>query len=287
VVGVVCAVWMMPHRGSFAPAHGGGVPRILDVRQPGNGFMPSWHFVAGIPDADLARMMRAFERAAMRRLGPTCVGVVFRQAWTADLPMLRDRRRPVPRPTIKATGTAILDCSWPTYDGWLGSLSPSRRSELRRQRRRVREDPELTIRFGFGREDIDAEAVARLLREHDLRMRNGRMPRYPPPSTFRRRMAARPDVGTLTYNDASGRLIGCGTLIVGGSSVLIGQWGAVRPADGGRRHIYYDMTCRFIEWAIDNGRRSVNCGRGLIDVKRQLGFQEVPMFVVLASRWIS
>jgi uncharacterized protein len=287
VVGVVCSVWVMPHRGTFAPTYGGPVPRLLDVRQPGNGYTPPWHFTAGIAEIDRVQMMRAFERAAMRRLGPTCAGVVFRQALTTDLPMLRDRHRLVPRKVLKSVGTTILDTPWSTYDGWLGSLSKSRRGDLRRQSRRVREDPELTIRFDFGRVDIDTEAAARLLSAHILRLNNGQMSRPLPTPTLLRHLTTRKDIGVLTYTDGTGRLIGYGTLMVGSSSVFIGQWGAIRPEDGGRRHIYFDMYCRFIEWAIDNGRRSINAGRGMIDVKQQLGFREQPMFVVIAPRWFS
>ena len=294
LVGLVCSVWMMPLRGRFAPAHGGPVPRVLDVRMPGNGFMPSWHFVPGLPEGDRAAMMRAFERVAMRRLGPTCLGVVYRQAWASDLPVLHNGSgwsgrlgRPGWRPVRRTAGAAVLECRWSSYAGWLAALSRSRRGDLRRQVRRVREDPELTIRFDFGRGDIDAEAVARLIRDQDRRLRGGHVTRAWAPATYRRMLAARKDVAMLTYEDPAGRLLACGTLLAGASSALIGWWGSVPVAEGGRRHLLFDMYCRFVEWAIDHGCTSVNTGRGALTVKAELGFREVPMYAVVAPRWIS
>jgi hypothetical protein len=289
IIGLVCAVWMMPHRARFAPAHGGSVPRVVDVRMPGNGFTPSWHFVPGLSDADRAAMMRVFERAAMRRLGPTCLGVVYRQAWESSLPMLRGGRgwRPVRRPVRPTAGAAVLEIPWSSYDGWLGSLTGKRRGELRRQVRRVRENPELTIRFDFGREAIDAEAVARLIREQDRRLRGGHVTRVWAPPTYRRMLAARKDVGMLTYEDSSGRMLACGTLLVVSSAAVIGWWGSVPVAEGGRRHLWFDMHCRFVEWAIEHGRGSLNTGRGALTLKAELGFREIPMYAVVAPRWLS
>jgi hypothetical protein len=286
LAGVVCSMWMMPLRGRYAPASGGPVPRLLDVRQPFNGYGPPWHFAADTAAADRATLMRAFERAALRRLGPACIGIVFRHARVADLPMLRGRRGPIRRPMVSPPGPAVLEGP-ATYDDWLGSLTQSRRNDLRRQVRRVREMADLTIRFDFGRDDFDAEVAARLVRAQNARLDTGRERRAPPTPTFIRALTARKDVGVLTYTDDTGKMLAFCTLLTTPTTSMLGWWGPRRPEDGGRRHLYFEMYCRLIEWSLDTGRRTINAGRGRLDLKRELGFQAEPMFVVLAPRWIT
>lgn len=288
LVAAIWSVWAMPLRKKYAPAHGGPRPRVLDVRQPFNGYTPSWHITPEVPVEDRARLFAAFERAALRRLGPTCAGVVYRQARAEDLPMLRSRHRPLRRPALSCMGTALLDGPFADYDAWLKTLTKARRTDLRRQERRTDEADDLEVRFGFGRSDIDTRQAARLLRAHAIRLNNGRENRSPPTSAFLDRFTARSDVGILTYSDPDGRLLAYGTLMPHGSDrAIIGQWAALRPEDGGRRHLYFVMYCRFIRWAIENGRTSVNGGRGMLDVKGSIGFREEKMHVVIAPRWIS
>lgn len=293
LVAVVCAVILCPVvRGRFAPAGLGPVPRILDVRQPFNGHTHSWHVAAEVPEADRADLFAAFERAVFRRLGPTCLGVVYRQATAADLPMLRRRRgrvlRRLTRPAVAVMGTSVMNVSWSGVDGWLATLRRSRRGDLRRQVRRVAEDPDLVVRFGFGRTDVDTVAAARLLRAQHRRYYNGRTIRPQQTPSFLDRFVRRPDVAILTYTDRSGRLIGYGTLMWAGRfDTILGHWAALRPEDGGRRHIYFDMYHRFVSQAIADGRNTINAGRGLGEVKADLGFDEEPMYTVVSPRWIT
>jgi hypothetical protein len=288
VVGLICSVWAMPLRNRFAPAHGGPRPRILDVRQPFNGYTPSWHIAPSVPPEDRVRLMTAFERAALRRLGPTCAGIVYRQAHTDDLPMLRSRFRPLRRPALSCMGTALLDGPFADYDAYLKTLTPARRTELRRQMRRTDEATDLDTRFGFGRTDVDTLQAARLLRAHALRLNDGRENRSPPTADFLDRLTRRSDIGILTFSDPGGRLLGYGTLMpIGTDRLIIGAWAALRPEDGGRRHLYFVMYCRFIRWAIENGRTGINGGRGMMEVKKSIGFREEKMHVVIAPRWIS
>jgi hypothetical protein len=292
LVTVICAVTLCPVvRGRFAPAGPGPVPRILDVRQPFNGHTHSWHVAAEVPETERADLFAAFERAAFRRLGPTCLGVVYRQATAADLPMLRRRGRVLrrlTRPAVPVMGTSVMNVAWSGVDGWLATLRKSRRGDLRRQVRRLAEDPDLVVRFDFGRTDVDTVAAARLLRAHHLRYNNGRIDRPQPTPSFLDRFVRRPDVGILTYTDRSGRLVGYGTLMwTGRFGAIIGQWAALRPEDGGHQHLYFDMYHRFVSRAIEDGRTTINAGRGMGEVKADLGFADEPMYTVVSPRWIT
>lgn len=289
IAGVICAMSLMPLlRHKFAPAHGGPVPRIVDVRQPFNGYWPPWHFARAVPQSDYGRLFAHFERAAIRRLGPSCMGVIYRQVMTAERQALGRRGLRLPRYCRAVLATTVMDVEWSDVDGWLKTLSKSRRGDLRRQVRRLREDNDLVVRFDFGRDDVDTLAVARLLIAHHLNYNDGRL-RYPQPtSSYLDKMIRRPDVGILTYHNHAGRLLGYGTYMRGGSTdAIFGTWGAVRPEDGGRRHIYFDMYHRFMEQAIKDGRTRINAGRGMNEIKCDLGFREEPMYSVVAPRWVT
>lgn len=284
---VISAATRMPLRGRYAPARGGPPPRLLDIRLPFNGYLRSWRVTKDLPPADHPALFAAFERAALRRSGPLCLGLVYRQAGDEDLAALRNPRRRLRRYTRKVAGTMVMDVTWNGVDGWLRTLRKSRRQDVARQSRRLAEDPDLLAQFGYGRDDVDPVAAAHLLDVHHRRY-YGRLAYPQPTPTYLDRFVHRPDVGILTYSDRAGRLLGYGTLMhLGKTDAIIGQWAALRPDEGGRRHLYFDMFHRLLSQIITDGRTTANAGRGLREMKADLGFTERPMYTVVAPRWIS
>ena len=258
----------------------GRYPRvgIVDVRLPGTRNTP-WHIA---PGADRGRSLRAFERAALRRFGAGIRGVLYRAVPDPDARLLGGRGRPARR-LVEDTRMPL---PYRTADEWLATLRRSRRQDLRRRSRIVRTDPELRVEFGFRRTDLDPAELAGLLVRHLARL--SRKPgghSQELPAGFFARLLDRDDIGLVTYRCGDGRLLAFGTLLDNGDWPTIAYWAALAADEGGRPNLYFDHYVQLIEWCIDNGRRGINGGRGMPELKASLGFETVPMNVVAAPRW--
>jgi len=276
VTGVVAAVVSGPLPGRSRP---GGYPRagIVDVRLPGSR-NTAWHL-----SGPGARQLRAFERAAYRRFGPGIRGVVYRAVPDDQLAALTGRGRRV-RPSTPATRMAL---PWSSLDEWLATRTRSRRQDLRRITRKLRADPDLRIELGFRRTDLDPAEVTRLVRRHQIRLAGPFGARWQDlPVPYVAKLLDRDDVGLVTYHDGGGRLLALGTLLDNGEWPVLHWWAALAPEEGGRPHLYFDHYVRVLEWCIANGRRGIDGGRGLADVKASLGFEAVPMHLLVAPRWL-
>jgi hypothetical protein len=280
VCGVVSAVYFGLRRGGIpAPRR---EPLLLDVRVPGYAHCPGWHFASWVPPERRRELLRAYERAAVRWLGWGCAGVAYRGVTDDDLPLLARRGAICQRSATSGS----MPITWSSVEGWLGSLRKSRRTDLRRQRRIVAADTELEIDFAPGRTDLDAETVARMHRAHVTRLGSRLDPRPPLPAGYFAALYGHQDVLTLSYRDATGRLLAFGGLLDHPVAPRIGTWAALRPAEGGRKHLYFDHYMRLIHYVIERGgRKEMSAGQGMFEVKQSLGFHPVPMYRVAIPRW--
>lgn len=256
-------------------------PILLDVRLPGEGNEVSWHFRADITSEHRRQLMREFERTVRRWLGLGLTGIVYRNVTPGEVPTVA-RRGAVGRASV---GTARMPILWKTVDDWLATLGGSRRRNLRRRARLIDADPDLTVVSGTGRTDLDPALLARMVADHQERLQNRIDLRVPLPASYFAEMIRREDVSFLTYTEGSGRLLAFSTLLHHPSWPQLGWWAGLPVEEGGRGHLYFDHYLRTIGQAIEQGREGLIGGRGRLDVKLELGFQQVPMRLVAVPRW--
>lgn len=279
VCGVVCAGYFGVRRnGRPRPRK---EPLLLDVRVPGYSHCPGWHFASWVPVEQRRELLRAYEREAVRWLGAGCVGVAYRGVRARELALVA-RRGAVSQ---SADASGVMPMVWSSVDEWMGSLSKSRRTDLRRQGRIVALS-DVRVEFGPGRRDLDAGEVASLHHAHVERLRARLDPRAPLPADYFATLFAHEDVFALSYRDPAGRLLAFGALLDHPVAPRIGTWAALRPEQGGRKHLYFDHYVRLIRHVIEaGGRRELSAAQANFEVKRSLGFHRSPMHRVAVPRW--
>ena len=226
--------------------------------------------------------LRAVERALCKYTGPGCLGVMHRVVLPHELDLVRGRGRLV----RQVESHAELDNAFATIDDWYLSLGKKRRASLRSRARKIAVDPELTIEFGPGRTDLDGAELAALIDTHrDLRSKRSPIDsRGFQSPVYLDELVRRPDVHTLTYRLGSGRLVGLATLLDHPVYPAYQHWATVRPEDGGKPHLYFDSYARLIQHMIDTSAKSLNAGRGLLDIKAELGFTPRKQYTVIVPR---
>jgi hypothetical protein len=222
-------------------------------------------FAAGLSTEEKIAAVRAFERALGRGLP-----IAYREVTAEDLPVLgggRRLRRPLaPRMSI-ANG-------WGDVEEYLRSLNPKWRSQLKKIRRTVADDPDVRCAVEAR---VDADEAAWLLETVRARYAK-RWTRPPVPARYLDLLMDRPDVGVLAYRDAGGRLLGYSLVHDDGERLLLILWGARRDTDGGRRDLYFDQYLRLVEWMIRDGRRNLVLGKGMTGIKARYGAVPVPLW---------
>ncbi|SFW58504.1 GNAT family N-acetyltransferase [Amycolatopsis australiensis] len=275
---LVCHPRLAPR---FAPRPGKRSlrPFWAEVCQPWLSGYPGIVFAPGFRDGPA--LTREFERTLGRRLGVGLLGVVYR-AIGADLATgLEGRGRLVKR----VDPVAVLENRFESEEDWLATLPSSRRSGLRRRRRRLAEDPTLVVRGGPGRADLDGAELARLIRAH--RERYGKLKldtRTPPSAGFLDRFVRRPDVHTLTYADTDGRLLAVNTLLDHPDSPSLQHWAALPLSERGRSGLYFDSYVRAVRFLARRGAKELTAGRGMIELKQELGFRARPVYTAAVPR---
>ncbi|UOX87726.1 GNAT family N-acetyltransferase [Amycolatopsis sp. FBCC-B4732] len=275
---LVCRPRLAPR---FAPRPGKRLlrPFWAEVCQPWLSGYPGIAFAPGVRDH--AALVREFERELGRHLGPGLLGVVHRALGEELATGLAGRGRLVKR----VDPVAVLENRFESEEDWIASLSKSRRAGLRRQRRRLAEDPSLVIRGGAGRTDLDGAELAGLIQAH--RERYGRLAldtRTPPSAGFLDRFVRRPDVHTLTYTGTGGQLLAVQTMLDHPDTPVLQHWAALPPAAGGKKWLYFDSYVRAVRFTAKRGARELSAGRGMIELKQELGFRPRPVYTAAVPR---
>lgn len=275
---LVCRPRLSPR---FAPPPGKRLlrPFWAEVYQPWLSGHPGVVFAPGFRDR--AAVLREFERRAARLLGPGLVAVVYRAIGEDLAGGLAGRGRLVKR----VDPVAVLENRFESEEDWIATLSKSRRAGLRRQRRRLAEDPALVVRGGPARTDLDGAELAALIRRH--RDRYGALAldtRTMPSSTFLDRFVRRPDVHTLTYTGTDGRLLAVQTLLDHPDTPVLQHWAAVPPTAGGKRWLYFDSYVRAVRFTARRRAKELSAGRGMIELKQELGFRPRPVYTAAVPR---
>ena len=289
VDGVLCAAFsaMICRSGRERPVPGpvGGAvrftPRWVEVAQPWLSGVPGWGYAEELgPDAQ-RDIVRAFERAICRFVGPGCLGLIYQSVRPDRLAQLSGFGRYV-RPGIP---DSAMDNTFGSAQDWLDGLGRKRRSQLRGQFRRVDEDEDLVAVAAPARTDVDGAELAALLYRH--RERRGRFHfdgRSPASGTYLTALVAHSEVHTLTYRDQAGRLLAFFTGLLG-ARTLIGQHWAIRDRDdGGKPDLYFAMYRHAVQLMIEGGYATLSMGRGLPELKERLGFGPRPISLVAVPR---
>ncbi|WP_051468107.1 hypothetical protein [Actinomadura oligospora] len=287
VAGAVCGVYLGFRKGRPRPWL---EPLILDLRLPGQSG-PPWHFAERVPADARRALLRRVERLATRRLGPGCLGVVYR-------PMSDDHLRLVARRgtfTLASTEGAEMPLGFGSVDEWLRSLSKSRRTDLRRQVRMIDAAEDLEVEVGVRRTDLDTGEMARMHAAHTGRLARRFDVRAPLPVEYFRALCGRDDVALVSYREKpSGRLLAWGTLLFARTTPSLGAWAALDPEEGGRKHLYFDHYVRLMGLALESagdgpgevggGVPTLTGGQGMAEIKKSLGFTPVPMHTLVVPR---
>jgi uncharacterized protein len=256
-------------------------PRWIEVQHRWLSGFPPWAFAEHLDAGARRDILRGVERALCRFAGPGCVGVVYRVVRPDELGLVTGRGRVV----RKVMGYAELDNSFTTLDDWYLSLGKKRRYSVRGRSRKIAADPDLTIEFGPARTELDGAELAALIDAHrDGYGRSALDARGWQSPSYLDALVHRPDVHTLTYRNETGRLIGLATLLDHPAYPSYQHWATVRQEDGGKPHLYFDSYPRLIQHMIDNGAKSLNAGRGLLETKAELGFTPRELYGVIVPR---
>jgi hypothetical protein len=205
--------------------------------------------------------------------------VLWRQADPADVGALP--RRLIVRATLPV---AVLDTPFRDRAEWLATLRGGRRRDLRRLARVLDNDNDLIVTTGVAREVVTAAEVARFARLNFDRHPTARAER----STglrahgWNRALLACDDVVAIAYRTRAGRLLGVGIVLEHPSRPYLMSWGAEPLESGGRRHLYFDLYCRTVDLATASRAEAVMLGKGVGELKVDLGARLRPQFAVAA-----
>ncbi|WP_433076786.1 hypothetical protein ACQP1P_32830 [Dactylosporangium sp. CA-052675] len=261
---------------------------LADVGCPGSSSMPGLVLRGGLPGALdpaggaagdgplLAAALAAFE-AALRKEHRRVRAVAYRSVYAGELPVVAGRLSLVGRglPVTMFTNT------FEDYERYLAGLSQSRRASQRRQVKLVAREPGLESSFGPLTGPVDLDRFNALADTTSGRHETRRWPRPRRLShSLRSAMATVPGVLAARYERA-GQLVGLGINFDHPSVPLAGPWGALDPHEGGPRGLWFDQHARILRWAIESGRAGVIGGKGLVELKAELGYDIVPQWLVL------
>ncbi|WP_436499909.1 hypothetical protein [Actinokineospora sp. HUAS TT18] len=294
VGGLAVMVCRTLRAGGFAPAPTGRTrslrPRWAEAYLPLLSGYPACVTADDVPAADLRALIRAFERALAKWVGPGLLGVMYRamgdDVAAAAGGRARAYRRIDPIAVLTNTGMSVPD--------WLESLAPECRAVIDR----LAADPGLVTEAAPGRTDLDAPELAAMLNAHrarqDQRAWDGGQPsrigglhldtRSPVAPAYLDAFVRRPEVITRTYRTPEGTLLGFNTMIDHPRGVAMHHWAATPASQGGVPYLYADAYARCVRHMIDNGRPELTAGRALLDVKRRFGFGTRELATVAVPR---
>jgi len=277
VLGLVCASWtgLPARRHGFVARSGWPWAGVLDVKSPGTSAVPGWWFADGLRDCDRRELVDAYRTGMRRELGTGCRGVLWRQVGHENLPDFAQGPRLV-RPT---PAVAMLELPWAEPSAWLSTVKKDRRKSLRRRRRQIDLDPDLQVTVGR-QVGLDASEVTQLLRHNERAHDRGRRSPLPQSTSYVEALLRHQEVTTIDYRDGWGKLLAFASILDHPSWSVGRHWSTLPASLGGRKHLYFDMYLRQIEWGIHAGKSGLNLGKGMLEIKAELGATMLPQFGV-------
>lgn len=277
--GVVAATVSSPFVGrSLCPAAGWPTPGYLHVQAPQSSAQPGWWFDTD-DRAERAAMFRAYVRAVRRELRGSAVAVLWRQVGEADLGL-------IPRPirTRPTEPVAVLETIGTDRAGWLAMLRRSRRNDLKRIFRSVETDPELEVRIGTAAEVVGAGELVRLARlnydKHGVAAADRRTGLRT--VAWHQALLDCPQIAAIAYRNRSGHLLGAGLVLEDARRPLWLSWGAEPVERGGRKGLYFDLFGQIVDRVVAQGRQGIVLGKGMAELKADLGARLVPQYAVVS-----
>ena len=267
-IGLVAASVVPPRRREVS----GRWPRLgyLHVQAPQSSALPGWWLAPSTVD-ERRDLVRAFRRAARRALGPGVEGVLWRQLGDGDpawLPRPRYARRTAPLAVLAAPASV---------DAWLAGLRKKRRSSMRHIRKLIAADPDLRVRAGPVGDVVSPAELAHLARLNLAKHQGGAAPHSGHQSPlWQEAVAGREDVHAVAYRDATGLLLGAGTILDHPVWPIWLSWGALPVDEGGRRHLYFDLFWRLVDRVVERRAAGMILGKGMPDLKADLGARLLP-----------
>ncbi|MFC0623269.1 hypothetical protein [Kribbella deserti] len=247
---------------------------LLEVRRP-PGADSGFTFAAGLNVADRREVVDQFGRAVRRYAGRRPFAIAYRHLAREDLAAVCTSRNVA----VRVQPRAVLDNEWDAVEDYLAHLHHKRRNSIRRLRRQISADQTLTVAT---ERQIDPEAAARLVEL--VRMRHRHRGLIEPPIAVEQieLMTRAEGVRFSSYREAeSGRLLAFAGWEDTGKAIVNGLWGAEDPAAGGRRNLYFDAAFRSVEALIETGRRQLDMGKGMTDIKESFGARLEPRYLVM------
>lgn len=255
--------------------------RLLEVHNPWLSGLPGWLFADDVDRPTRRHLLRRMERELCRATGPLCAGLLYRYLSAESLPLVSGFGRVV----RESVGVAVLENTFSTVDDWVSSLARSRRHSVRGQRRKVERDPDLVVRFGPARDDLDGAELAALVNRHRARLGKPAFDnRGPVAGAYLHELVRRDDVLTLTYHDAQGRLLAFADLLDHPELPIYQHWAALHRDEGGRAHLYFDSYARLLAHVVESHRKGFSAGRGMLELKSSLGFASRRMWLAAVPR---
>lgn len=288
-----------------ATVHDGSMVRgLVTARFVGARVRPGATPVAGVVDVDclvsgslpglaldtsagpelLGDTVAALREALRRAYGRRVRAVLFRQVSAEALPAV------LRWPAIVREGgpIAVFHNRFTSFDGYLAALSRDRRSSLRRVIRKLDADPDLVVSFtgrGDPVEPLDVTSLRNLqTRTVDRHHRRWYLRRRVSHPTVLRAVLAQPTLHRLTYRDGAGRLLAYGTAWDHPERPILGAWGALGLAEGGRKHQWFHHMALYLRWCIETGRQGLLSGQASIAEKVQLGHEVQRQWAVLVPQ---
>lgn len=218
-------------------------------------------FADGVDDRDRTEAVRVFERAVRQRSRPV---IAYRGLYREDLAVVPNARRV----TFRLYPRMVLGNEWPDRDTYLRSLTRKWRYHLRKLRRAMDADPDLTVAWEH---HLDPEQACWLAEVVRARHTSRWLPEPPLPVRYFQQLAGLPGSRFLTYRDGDGRLLAYTAVHDDGRDLLAVCWGSRASTDGRRANLYFDQYLRMVELMVDTGRERLVLGRAWEQIKQRYG----------------
>ncbi|GII78474.1 hypothetical protein Sru01_34560 [Sphaerisporangium rufum] len=225
--------------------------------------------------------VEAVRRAVLRAHGRRARALMFRQVSAEQLPAVT--RWPA---VVREGGPiAVFRNTHADFESYLRGLSKSRRWSLRQCLREIDADPDVTVSFrarGDRPHEVGPREFCALVDRTMNKHHRGRLlPRRPARPEVAAAQLDHPETRLAVYRGAGGRLLAVSMLLGAGRLPIYNAWGALGPAEGGRKGLWFHDNMLKVRWCIENGLDGFVSGQGTIPAKRSMGFETHRQWAVL------